>query len=99
MEQDSSKWVPGAITYVNNPRDVLLVEREKTHGAFCMTAKVACEIREAFMWGPKELKPAQREALTMIATKIGRIVCGDPNNVDSWNDIAGYAKLGAEACK
>ena len=29
----------------------------------------------------------------MIAHKLGRIVNGDPNYADSWDDIAGYAKL------
>ena len=79
--------------------DPLLVEREKTHGSFIMGSKVAQELKEAFRWGPKELQHSQREALDLIATKIGRIVCGDPNNKDHWEDIAGYAKLGAEVCK
>jgi hypothetical protein len=102
---------PGAIFYCQNPkhcyfvekempepRDPLLVEREKTHGSFTMTAKVAQEIKEALRWGPLELKHAQLEALEMIATKMARIVCGNANEKDHYNDIAGYAKLGAEAC-
>jgi hypothetical protein len=32
----------------------------------------------------------------MIAHKIGRIVNGDPDHVDSWVDIAGYAQLVAD---
>jgi hypothetical protein len=32
----------------------------------------------------------------MIAHKLGRIVNGDPNYVDSWVDIAGYATLVAK---
>lgn len=39
------------------------------------------------------LAPDQREALDMIANKIGRILNGNPNHADSWDDIAGYAKL------
>lgn len=35
----------------------------------------------------------QREALEMVAHKIGRILNGDPNYPDSWHDIAGYAQL------
>ena len=35
----------------------------------------------------------QWEALEMIVHKIGRIVNGNPNKADSWDDIAGYAKL------
>jgi hypothetical protein len=37
-----------------------------------------------------------KESLDMIATKIGRILYGDPNHHDSWHDIAGYAKLVAD---
>lgn len=29
----------------------------------------------------------------MIAHKIGRIVNGNPNNIENWRDIAGYAEL------
>jgi hypothetical protein len=32
----------------------------------------------------------------MIAHKIGRILNGDPDYIDSWDDIAGYAKLVAD---
>ena len=39
------------------------------------------------------LKADQQEALDMIAHKIGRIINGDPDYADSWDDIAGYAKL------
>jgi hypothetical protein len=42
------------------------------------------------------LAPDQKEALEMIAHKIGRILNGDPNYADSWVDIAGYAKLVAD---
>jgi hypothetical protein len=35
----------------------------------------------------------QWEALEMIVHKIGRIVNGNPDVVDHWVDIAGYAKL------
>lgn len=33
------------------------------------------------------------EALDMIFHKIGRILNGDPDYVDNWHDIAGYATL------
>lgn len=35
----------------------------------------------------------QWEALEMIIHKVGRIVNGNPDKVDHWVDIAGYAKL------
>jgi hypothetical protein len=34
----------------------------------------------------------------MIALKLSRILSGQANFKDHWNDIAGYAKLGSEAC-
>jgi len=44
------------------------------------------------------MSASHREALEMIAHKIGRILNGDPNYADSWHDIAGYAKLAETAC-
>jgi hypothetical protein len=44
----------------------------------------------------QELTADQQEALDMIASKISRILNGNPNNVDSWHDIAGYATLIAD---
>jgi hypothetical protein len=41
----------------------------------------------------------QWEALEMIVHKIGRIVNGNPDKVDSWVDIAGYATLVADRLK
>jgi len=38
----------------------------------------------------------QAEALDMIFSKIARILNGDPNHLDSWTDIAGYATLVAD---
>ena len=38
----------------------------------------------------------QWEALEMIIHKVARIVNGNPDNVDSWRDIAGYAVLIAD---
>lgn len=40
-----------------------------------------------------KLQADQKEALEMIAHKIGRVLNGDPNYADSWHDIAGYATL------
>lgn len=41
----------------------------------------------------KTLLPIQQEALDMICHKIGRLINGNENNLDSWLDIAGYAML------
>lgn len=34
-----------------------------------------------------------KESIDMICHKLGRVVNGDPNYTDSWQDIAGYAQL------
>lgn len=39
------------------------------------------------------LTPVAKQALTVIADKIARILNGDPNYADNWHDIQGYAKL------
>lgn len=39
------------------------------------------------------LEPIQKQALTVIADKIARILSGDPNYADNWHDIQGCAKL------
>lgn len=70
----------------------LLTQRTKVYGEFYDVAEVAQTIKSC--WHDKQnLLPYQREALDMIADKIGRIVNGDPSYDDSWADIAGYATL------
>lgn len=80
--------------------DAMLAERGSRYGKFADHANItqmlkACIQGHARQHG-KEMSAAQREALDMIAHKIGRIVNGDPNYVDSWRDIEGYAKLVAD---
>lgn len=73
----------------------LLNEREKTHGSFTDNAIVAQHLKDRFKVSPNypKLTDKQRESLDMIATKLARILNGNPNEPDHWNDIAGYAKL------
>jgi hypothetical protein len=44
------------------------------------------------LWAPA-LNHAQCEALEQIATKLARLLTGDPNHADHARDIAGYAEL------
>jgi hypothetical protein len=46
----------------------------------------------------KTLTPVQREGLHMFLRKIGRILVGDPDFKDHWDDIGGYAKLVSDRC-
>lgn len=77
---------------VGTSLELTLQNRGRQHGEYGVQATVAQRIKEA-MGLRGHLTAAQRESLDMIATKISRIVCGDPNNRDHWHDIQGYAKL------
>ena len=82
----------------------LLIERGKTHGDYTVHAMITQAVKNAMQapdrntdyWA--KLNDCQREALDMIAHKIGRILAGDPDFRDHWDDIAGYAKLVADRC-
>jgi len=78
----------------------LLAERGKTHGDYADHARIAQQIKRAFGDDHHitKLNDMQIESLEMIAHKIGRILAGDPDFSDHWDDIAGYAKLVAERC-
>lgn len=69
--------------------------RGATHGDYDLMSFRIQEIKTAMRKGNswEQMSAGQREALELIATKIGRIVCGDPNHADSWLDISGYAML------
>ena len=78
----------------------ILTERGKQYGTFKDHAAITQILKEAALGHAKlknvRLTQSQREALEMIFHKIGRIVNGNPNHTDSWDDIAGYAKLEAD---
>lgn len=75
-----------------------LAERGKTYGNFAMKAlfiqRLKAQLRATPGWD--NIYPDQAEALELIATKLGRILYGNPQHLDSWHDIAGYAELVAE---
>lgn len=45
------------------------------------------------------LSTDKKQALEVIADKIGRILNGDPEHADNWHDIAGYAILAEQRVK
>jgi hypothetical protein len=79
--------------------DKLLQERRKVHGDFLYRASITQGFKEiaynSLNWD--RLNDAQREAIEMILHKLGRILAGDPDHCDHWDDICGYARL-ASAC-
>ena len=73
----------------------ILEERETTHGDFEIKAIFIQEIMENIsgLYDWKNMSADQKEAIHMILVKLSRILYGDANHIDHWDDIAGYAKL------
>lgn len=78
--------------------DETLKERGGNYGEFKLHAFITQNLKEAMRStsGWTKLEPMHKEALEMVAHKIGRILNGNPNFHDSWHDIVGYAKLVAD---
>lgn len=73
----------------------ILKERGKEYGYYnsmCETIQ-SLKNRMKVSSGWTNLSCSQKESLDMIAHKIGRILNGNPDNIDSWQDIEGYARL------
>jgi hypothetical protein len=80
--------------FIKHDTDLVLAERGSRYGKFIDNAKFCQEVKRLIREsGGPELPPLQAEALELIALKISRIVTGDPNYVDNWVDVAGYAEL------
>lgn len=75
-----------------------LLDRGQKYGVFMRHAQITQDLKDVMHNTEKwnTLFPDQKEALEMIAHKIGRILNGDPNFHDSWHDIVGYTKLVAD---
>ena len=75
--------------------DEILKERGARYGKFSGHAAISQNLKEVVSdaEGSHRLTPSQREAVSMICHKMARILNGDPNHVDSWADISGYAQL------
>jgi len=72
--------------------------KQKTHGNYRDTANISQALKGVMSVGKnwEALKDTQREALELIAMKIARILSGDQNYRDHWDDIEGYAELGGD---
>lgn len=75
--------------------DNMLSERGSRYGEFSEHARITQSIKRCMVDSPNwsALPDDMKEALEMTAHKIGRILNGDPNYRDSWDDIIGYVKL------
>lgn len=72
-----------------------LEERGERYGSFEHHAAIAQDLQDVMRGqdGWARLAPDQRQALTVIADKIARMLNGDAAYRDNWHDIVGYAKL------
>lgn len=75
--------------------DRILEDRGSRYGDFGVQAQTAQAIREAFQTGRNwdHLPPYMREGLDLVATKLSRMLCGDPMYLDNVVDIIGYMTL------
>ena len=80
---------------MDDPKN-LLQARGTTHGVWDDNAKCMDDMLN--LWSQTNnwhtLTPRQRIALNLIALKISRILTGNPDFKDHWDDIVGYAMLG-----
>jgi hypothetical protein len=97
----SSKWQPPEMVPMpelsTTDVDGILNDRAKDYGKFKDGAALMQGIKrllaEHARVHDKLFADDQWEALEMIVHKMARIVNGNPDKVDSWIDIAGYATL------
>ncbi len=78
----------------------IMEERGNSYGDFGHQAMCAQTLKQILHGHAHrhavDLSGEQKEAIDMLCTKLSRIVNGDPNKVDSWRDVEGYAKLIAD---
>jgi hypothetical protein len=80
--------------------DEVLNDRAKDYGKFIEGAEIM-QMLKRMVHGYIEKRGTplafdQREAIDMMIHKLGRVINGNPDKVDHWTDIAGYATLVAE---
>jgi hypothetical protein len=75
--------------------DAILAERGQRYGDFSDHAPIAQDLQDVMRKtaGWERCDAVKKQALTVIADKIARILSGDPNYNDNWVDIQGYARL------
>jgi hypothetical protein len=110
-EEDLAKqgWLPPGVVPVPEPVpmeititdvDKVLDSRAKDYGKFIEGAEIMQMLKRLVHNYIEDRQTPlafdQREAIDMIIHKMGRIINGNPDKVDHWTDIAGYAKLVAD---
>lgn len=74
-------------------------QKQKENGPFSLQAEMSRRIKGTMQCSEhwNSLTYCQQEALDMIAHKIGRILAGNANNKDHWDDISGYAQIASDS--
>lgn len=72
-----------------------LISRTKTYGSFECNATLTTDLDSVLRnhKNYEKLSPVHKETFHMIFHKMARILCGDPEFLDSTLDLYGYAKL------
>lgn len=74
--------------------DKTLSERKNSYGDFENYASICDKFKTiAYDFANERMTHVHTEAMDMIFSKLARILNGDPDHIDSWHDIAGYATL------
>jgi len=78
-----------------NEINEILKDRGNRYGEFKEHARITQSIKTAMIDSPNwsRLSPDKRECLEMIAHKVGRVLNGDSEYIESWRDMAGYISL------
>ena len=99
-EKDSQELEQTGIEMYEDAVDATLDARAVDYGKFIEGAEVMQMLKRVVQAAlnnrDKTLAHDQAEAMDMIIHKIGRIVNGNPDVVDHWLDIAGYAQMVAD---
>ena len=99
-ETAPSPHAADALVTQNKAMTETLDSRAKAYGAFSDNARLAQALKRAMAEHAQDMGKTfaddQWEALEMIASKMSRIVNGNPDGIDNWHDIAGYATLVAD---
>lgn len=97
-EKLNLKTIPGYAETKNTESSEIkdtLKERGVNYGAFkthaIITQNLKLMMHQTERWS--SLTSDQQECLDMIVHKIGRILNGNPDYIDSWRDIIGYTQL------
>jgi hypothetical protein len=74
--------------------DAILDARQARYGGFRNNSEVAQKLKSVLTTHPawESLDPWHQEALHQILSKVSRLIF-NPNYLDNWVDIAGYATL------